>query len=132
MADGDVVAGAFWTLLLASLILTPRALVTGSWWTMWSAAVLSSVVSVAGALSIGALTFLLTCLQLAGAVALRRAAGQHGWTVLMLAAILVWTLIVPAQVLIGGWFPWLLAFPLVTLVGTIALLANAVARSTPS
>ena len=78
--------------LLASLLLTIRALVHGSWWLMALAAVLSlpfNVVQLAFFL-----TWLVTCPQIAMAVALRWRAGVAGWWALLKVAL--------AVVLIGG------------------------------
>jgi hypothetical protein len=121
-------ADMLWCALVASVLLTPLAVVTGSWLIMWVAALLSASVSFLGLFTIGALTFLLTCLQLATAIGLRRAETEPKiWKNPLLLGLLVWALIVPAQVLSGvvaGHFLLGLyeAVPLVTVAGTIALL----------
>jgi hypothetical protein len=66
------VADMIWCALVASVLLTPLAVVTGSWLIMWVAALLSAYVSFLGLFTIGLLTFLLTCLQLGAAIGLRR------------------------------------------------------------
>ena len=118
---------AVWCALIASLLLTPLALVTGSWFIMWVAALLSTAVSFFGMFSIGPLTFLGTCLQFAAAFGLRRTAnGVVAWKVPLLLGLIMWTIVVPAQMLsmalvgnaVLGWYD---AFPLVAIVGTIAL-----------
>jgi hypothetical protein len=120
-------ADLIWCALVASVLLTPLAVVTGSWFIMWVAALLSAYVSFLGLFTIGALTFLLTCLQLGGAFGLRRSEmDPNGWKVPLLFSLLVWALIVPVQVLsgiVGGHFLLGLyeAIPLVTVAGTIAL-----------
>ena len=120
-------ADLIWCVLVASVLLTPLAVVTGSWFIMWVAAVLSAYVSFLGLFTIGALTFLLTCLQLSGAIVLRRSEPDPtAWTVPLLFGLLVWALIVPAQVLslvvVGRALLGLYeAVPLVTVAGTIAL-----------
>jgi len=121
-------AAMIWCALIASVLLTPLAVVTGSWFIMWVAALLSAYVSFLGIFTIGALTFLLTCLQLGAAIALRRSdPDSNAWKVPLLLSLLVWALIVPAQIISGvvvGHFLVGLyeAIPLVTVAGTIALL----------
>ena len=120
-------ADLIWCALVASVLLTPLAVVTGSWFIMWVAALLSAYISFLGLFTIGALTFLLTCLQLAGAFGLRRTATHlDSWKGPLSLGLLVWALIVPVQVLSGivvGHFLLGLyeAVPLVTVAGTIAL-----------
>lgn len=116
-----------WCALIASVLLTPLALTTGSWFIMWVGALLSAAVSFFGMFSIGPLTFLLTCLQLAAAFALRRSASGEAWKVPLLLGLVVWALVVPAQILglavfgraILGWYG---AFPLVAVMGTVAVM----------
>jgi len=67
-------ADTIWCPLVASILLTPLAVVTGSWFIMWVATLLSAYVSFLDIFTIGALTFLLTCLQLIAAIALRQIA----------------------------------------------------------
>jgi hypothetical protein len=92
------------------------------------AALLSAYASFLGIFTIDALTFLLTCLQLGAAIALRRSdPDSNAWKVPLLLSLLVWALIVPAQIISGvvvGHFLVGLyeAIPLVTVAGTIALL----------
>lgn len=120
-------ADLIWCALVASVLLTPLAVVTGSWFIMWVAALLSAYVSFLGLFTIGALTFLLTCLQLGGAIVLRRSeTDPNAWKLPLLLSLLVWALIVPAQVLSGvvvGHFLLGLyeAIPLVTVASTIWL-----------
>jgi hypothetical protein len=120
-------ADLIWCALVASVLLTPLAVVTGSWFIMWIAALLSAYVSFLGLFTIGALTFLLTCLQLAAAFGLRRSeTNANAWKVPLLIGLLVWALIVPAQVLslavsahaLLGLYE---AVPLVAAASTIAL-----------
>lgn len=67
------------------------------------ATLLSAYVSFLGIFTIDALTFLPTCLQLAAAFALRRSATDpDAWKIPLLLGLLVWALIVPAQVLTVG------------------------------
>jgi hypothetical protein len=123
-------ADMIWCALVASVLLTPLAVVTGSWFIMWVAALLSAYVSFLGLFTIGALTFLLTCLQLGGAIVLRRSeTDPDAWKLPLLLSLLVWALIVPAQVLSGvvtGHFLLGLyeAVPIVTVAGTIVVLVG--------
>jgi len=121
-------ADMIWCALVASVLLTPLAVVTGSWFIMWVAALLSAYVSFLGLFTIGALTFLLTCLQLGGAIVLHRSeTDPNAWKLPLLLSLLVWALIVPAQVLSGvvtGHFLLGLyeAVPIVTVAGTTVVL----------
>lgn len=103
--------------LLTSLLLTIRALVRGSWWMMALAAVLSlpfNVVQIAYFL-----TWSVTCLQIAMAVALRWRVGVAGWWALLLVALAVVLIGGPGTILLHWRLSWiLLAGPL---VGFIAL-----------
>jgi hypothetical protein len=123
-------ADMIWCALVASVLLTPLAVVTGSWFIMWVAALLSAYVSFLGLFTIGALTFLLTCLQLGGAIVLRRSeTDPDAWKLPLHLSLLVWALIVPAQVLSGvvtGHFLLGLyeAVPIVTVAGTIVVLVG--------
>jgi hypothetical protein len=127
---------AVWCALIASLLLTPLALLTGSWFIMWVAAILSTAVSFAGIVSIGPLTFLLTCLQFAAAFGLRRSAQGAEWRFPLLLGLVVWVIVVPAQILsmvvvgnaVVGWYH---AFPLVAFVGTIAVAFAGVIQPRP-
>ena len=119
-------AETFWSALVASVLLTPLALLTGSWFIMWVAALLSTAVSFAGIFSIGPLTFLLTCLQLAAAIALRRSSDEAEWKVWLLVGVGVWAAVVPVQILSWaltgfGILGWYFAFPLIAAVGTVAV-----------
>ena len=99
------------------------------------AALLSAYVSFLGIFTIDALTFLLTCLQLAAAFALRRSATDpDAWKIPLLLGLLVWALIVPAQVLsgvvVGHYLLGLYeAIPLVTAAVTIWLFLQPLNRS---
>lgn len=117
---------AVWCALITTVLLTPLALLTGSWFIMWVAALISAAVSFTGIFSIGPLTFLLTCLQFAAAIALRRSSAEAEWKVWLLLGLGVWVLVVPAQMLslavLGrGVLGWYYAFPLIAAVGTIAV-----------
>ncbi len=108
-----------WTALIVSVILTVRALTLASWWRMWVAAMCSLVISIVTGFTIGPYVIVLTCLQLAGAVALRRAAGPRGWAGLALLGSLIWVVGFPGRVWDGSWLLWLSTFLLATLVVAI-------------
>lgn len=120
MGIHELIATLLWGFLITSLILTPIGVRQQSWRLLWLAAVLSLVFSIATGFSIGPLTFLLTCLQLAAAVASRREAGTQGWVLLLLAALLIWIVVVPVQIAGLQWLPWLLAFPVVVVIAAVA------------
>lgn len=115
-----LVATLLWGILITSLILTPIGIRQRSWKLLWLAAALSLVFSIAAGFSIGPLTFLLTCLQLATAVASRQEAGRRGWVLLLLAALLIWIIVVPVQIAGLPWLSWLLAFPVVAVIAAVA------------
>ena len=78
-----------WATLVASLSATAYGLARQSWPRLLVAALLSLTFSLT-AFSLGFLTLLLTCLQLAAALALRRSAGARGWTILLLLGAFAW------------------------------------------
>jgi drug/metabolite transporter superfamily protein YnfA len=87
---------------------------------MWAAALTSLVFSLISIGSLGLVTLLLTCLQLAAAIALRRSAAAHGWT--FAVAVLVWVVIVPAQLLGAIQADWFYAPTLAFLLGSLVLM----------
>ncbi len=120
MGIHELVAALLWGFLIVSLILTAIGLRRQSWKLLWLAAGLSLVFGIAAGFSIGPLTFLLTCLQLAAAVASRRETGTQGWVLLLLAALLIWIVLVPVQIAGLQWLSWLLAFPVVVVIAAVA------------
>lgn len=120
MGIHELVAVLLWGSLVGSLILTPIGIRKQSWKLLWLAAVLSLAFSIAAGFSIGPLIFLLTCLQLAAAVASRWEAGRREWVLLLLAALLIWIVVVPVQIAGLQWLPWLLAFPVVAVIAAVA------------
>lgn len=111
--------------LCASVVIALAALVLGSWQLMWASAILSLAFSIVTGLSIGALTFLLTTLQFMAAVGMRWSVGRREWAGLLAIGILLWVGLVPVQLFFGVvWLPWLLAFPLVALLCTAALISR--------
>jgi hypothetical protein len=120
MGIHELIAVLLWGFLTASLILTVIGLRRRSWKLLWLAAGLSLVFSIAAGFSIGPLTFLLTCLQLAAVIASRRESGTKGWVLLLLAALLIWIVLVPVQIAGLQWLSWLLAFPVVVVIAAVA------------
>jgi cytochrome bd-type quinol oxidase subunit 2 len=97
--------------------------------TLWVAllgavALCSLVLSVVGVFTIGALVFLFACLELGAAIAMRWRATALGWIACILTAVVVWTLVVPAQIAGLRWLPWIPAFPLAGVLGTLAMRAT--------
>ncbi len=110
--SGEVLQGALWALLVVSALLTVRATWSGSWLTMWVAALTSLTASLIAIWSIGSLTFLLTCLQVAAAMALRRSAGVWRWLALLLAGLSAYGVLVFGLALARAADIWLIAIPL--------------------
>lgn len=102
--------------VIASILLTVRGLVSKSWAMLWVAALASLVSSIAAIFSIGVLIFLVTCLQLGAAVALRRRAAAHGWVAALLLGLVVWSIVVPLQLLVSDWLPPGVALVLVLII----------------
>jgi hypothetical protein len=103
------------------LLLTARAIAGRSWRAMWAAAMLSLLLNLLTGFSIGPYTFLLTCLQLASAIALRFGADCRDWLGLLLGGVLVWVLIVPVQIAVWSWVPRALAWPVTAAVASAVL-----------
>jgi len=119
-----MLAAALWAALVGSLILTPIAFLFRSWVWLLTAAVLSLVFSIAALFSIGPAVVLLTCLQLAGAVAFRWSFGWRGWAGLMLLGATVWAIAVPGQISLGREIPVIVVLPLALLAALIALVVR--------
>jgi hypothetical protein len=92
---------------VASLVFTLRGIASHSWLMMWLAAAASFVVSALASFSIGPFVFLLTCLQLGAALALRRGASSSAWLASLLGGMLVWVVVfaLPTLVVIRR-YPW--------------------------
>jgi hypothetical protein len=117
-------AATLWIALLGAVALPIRAAISHSSTVMWAGALCSLVLSVVGVFSIGALVFLFACLELGAASAMRWRATPLGWIACLFAAIVVWLLVVPAQIAGWRWLPWLPAFPLAGVLGTLAMRAT--------
>ncbi len=120
----ELVAFGLWAVGAISLLLSAMSLASPSWMMLWLAALLSLLFSLAAGFSIGGFVFLITCLQLGSAVALRWGVGGRGWALLLTAAVLVWTVVVPGQQLIQVWVPWVFSFPLVAAVASLCLVVG--------
>lgn len=92
----DAVAVVLWGGLGFSAALAARGLIRNSWHHLVWSAVPSLLFSGLAAFSIGWLTLLLPCLQLAAALALRLRARWWGWGALLGAAVLLWRALVRA------------------------------------
>jgi hypothetical protein len=103
--------------LLASLLLTIRALDRGSWWMMALAAVLALPINFAHIAFF--LSWLFACLQIAMAVALRWRVGVVGWCALLLVGLGVVLVGGPGTILLDWRLSWILLVG--PLVGFIAL-----------
>jgi hypothetical protein len=118
---GTIVVSA----LFVSIVLTVVAIVSRSWLEMWVAALLSLVFSIVAGFSLGPFVFLLTSLQLMSAIGMRWRASGLTWTSLLALGIIIWVALVPLQLISGVvLLPWLIGFPLVTLICTIILFAR--------
>ena len=108
-----------WVSLLASIALSVHALLNWSWPTMWLAALGSFILSILAMFSIGALIFLVTCMQLAAVVALRWGTTWSELTIAILLGVLAWVAIVPVQ----AYGPdWLGGFGMYQVAGIVGLL----------
>jgi hypothetical protein len=104
---------------IASLLFTVRALAGRSWVLMWLAALASLAVSFVTIFSIGALVFLLTCVQLAATVAMRRGASRREWIIALFLGIAVWIIVIPGQFVGPTWLP---GFGILVLFGLFGLI----------
>jgi hypothetical protein len=104
---------------VASLLFMFRALSGRSWVLMWVAALASLAVSFVTIFSIGALVFLLTCVQLAATVAMRRGASRREWIIALFLGIVVWIIVIPGQFFGPTWLP---GFGILVLVGLLGLI----------
>jgi hypothetical protein len=108
----------FWSLLFASLIATIMALIRRSWPVMATAAALSLPFALVAHIPY-LVSWLLPCLQLAAAVALRWRVGVAGWLALLLAGLVVGLVGGPGTILLDRYLGWILFAGLLT--GFVAL-----------
>jgi hypothetical protein len=108
----------FWSLLFASLIATIMALIRRSWPVMATAAALSLPFALVAHIPY-LVSWLLPCLQLAAAVALRWRVGVTGWLALLLAGLVVGLAGGPGVILVDRDLGWILFAGLLT--GFLAL-----------
>lgn len=121
---GAVVQSALWGLMVISVLLTLRAIDSGTWLTMWVAALISLTASLIAIWSIGSLIFLLACLQVAAAVALRRSAGLWAWLAFLLAGLGAFGVIIFGLAFVRAWDLWLVVIPLAFAVASLSLVAD--------
>ncbi len=117
-----IVQGALWTLMVVSVLLTLRAIDSGTWLTMWVAALISLAASLIAIWSIGSLIFLLACLQLAAAVAIRRSVDWQGWIALLLTGTTTFGVVIYGLAFARAWDLWLVAMPLAVALASLILL----------
>lgn len=120
----EVLQGVLWALMLLSILLTLRAIDSGTWSTMWVAALVSLTASLIAIWSIGSLIFLLTCVQLAVTVAIRWSVDWRGWTAALLAGIGAFGLITYGLAFVRAWDLWLIAMPLTFALASLLLSTN--------
>lgn len=112
----------FGFLIVASPFLMVRALFSRSWVLMWLAALGSFTLSIIGMFSIGAFVFLLTSVQLAAVFAMRWRFTPLRWIVAMLLVVLIWVLLVPAQIYGYRWLGGLGAYQIAGILALIVAL----------
>lgn len=117
-----LVAGILWSFLGVSGLLAVVAAARRSWKLMLLAALLSLLFSLAAILSVGPLSLLLTGLELAVAVGMRREYQTRGMVLVVLAALAVWGMTVPLQVFVIRWPPLELLVPVALVTAIVAIL----------
>jgi hypothetical protein len=117
---GLAVAGILWSTIGLFLVVALVAAIRNSWRLMMLATLFSLVFSVAATFSIGPYTLLLTNLALASALGFRWHFQGIGWTLTMTAALAIWILTVPLQLLVFHWPPLQLFELLALLVAAVA------------
>ncbi|HET7035585.1 MAG TPA: hypothetical protein VFI42_07885 [Thermomicrobiaceae bacterium] len=118
----QLAAAFLWSWLILSIMLTPEGFDRRSWKLLWLAGLLSFAFSLPAALSIGPVVWLLTAVQVAGAVAFRWRLSWSGWANLMLLGILIWLVVVPANLLLFHWPPLVFLVPLAMVAAAVATL----------
>lgn len=107
----------------ASALLTVAALLSSSWLTMWLASLLSLAFCLLADPAVGPYVFLLTLLQLVGAMGLRWEKGGPALAALLAIGIIIWAVVVPLQLALGIIsVPLLVALPSIWVVYTGILL----------
>ncbi len=119
--SGAVLQNILQVLCSVSVLLTLRAILSQTWMTMWLAALVSLTASLLAIWSFGSLTFLLTCAQLAAAVAMRRSSSAREWVLLLFAAVATFGLVVYGLAFLRLWDLWVVAFPLAFLAWSVFL-----------
>jgi hypothetical protein len=103
-------------LIVASPLLTMRALQHRSWVIMWAAALVSLVAGSVMIFSLGGIVFLLMNLQVAAAYNLRRGLPRTDTLTPLVLAALLWVMIVPVQAFGPVWFGGFGYLPLAALI----------------
>jgi hypothetical protein len=119
-----IVQGSFGALSVVSVLLTLRAIDSGTWLTMWVAALVSLTACLMAIWSIGSLLFLLTCLQLAAAVAIRQPVDWRGWIASLLAGMATFGIVIYGLAFARAWDLWLIAMPLAFALASLLLLTD--------
>ena len=112
----------FGLFIVASPLLTLRAIWLHSWVMMWVAALISLLAGGVAIFSIGGVIFLLTNLQVAATYILRRGLTRSEAVAPLLLALLLWILVVPVQVYGQARFGGFGYLPLVEMCALIILL----------
>lgn len=126
-----MLAGLLWTGFVASLALTATGRLRRSWLNLALAASLSLVFGVAALFNVGAMTVMLTCVQLAGAVVLRWGVDWRGALAWSLLGGFVWVVAIFGQLAVGIETPQIVVLPLALIAGLSALVIGGVARRLP-
>ncbi len=118
-----VIQDILWVLIGVSLLLTVRATWSNSWQAMWAAALVSLAFCLIAIWSIGSLVFLLTCLQLATAIAWREGADLRSGSLFLLAGGLLYLVLVYGLAILHAQEVWVVAFPLAFVIGSLPLIS---------
>lgn len=119
-------------IFFASIALSFVAATLASWKLAWFAAAASLAVSIVTGFSIGPFLFLVTCLQLGLAVALRRRLHRAETFGVLLMAVALWFLAEPFQIFVFNWISLLGGMLLVTAIAVIATIWRPARRADPT
>jgi hypothetical protein len=126
--SGTTLQNVLQVLFVVSVLLTLRAILSQTWVTMWLAALVSLIASLVAIWSFGSLLFLLTCVQLVAAVAIRHAGSMREWALLLFAAVATFGLVVYGLAFLRLWDLWVSAWPLAFLAWSVLLRPRRVPR----
>jgi hypothetical protein len=119
--DCTAIQDILWVLIVVSLLLTLRGMASRSWRMMWASSAVSLAFCLIAIWSIGPLLFLLTCLQLATAIAWREEADLQSGLLFLFAGTFLFLVIVYGLAIVHAKELWVVAFPFAFLIGTLAL-----------